>query len=159
MWFITWLICTYLQILTENHPLTSRPVVPGGAWDVMATPYFGRSLKLISTKWGRLCSSNYYCPLPYFWTLLRPCTKTRGIELLESRHAADIAVDISIEMALGPKQKVVAVAVNPSFICWTWDTSNMGLEGWFLFSELVLVQIENYSRCQQNNERKCPNCS
>ena len=46
----------------------------------------------------------------------------------QSRHAADIAVDISIEMALGPKQKVVAVAVNPSFI-WTWDTSNIGLEG------------------------------
>ena len=67
-------------------------------------------------------------PLPDFWTFLWPCTKTRGIELLESRHAVDIAVDISIEMALGPKQKVVAVAVNPSFI-WTWDTSNIGLEG------------------------------
>ena len=95
----------------------------------MAPPYFGRSLKLFSTK-GVDCAHHITtAPAPPgFRTFLRPCTKTRGIELLESRHAADIAVDISIEMALGPKQKVVAVAVNPSFI-WTWDTSNIGLEG------------------------------
>ena len=93
----------------------------------MAPPDFGRSVNPTSTKGDRLCPPQYYCPLPDFQTFLWPCTKTRGIELLESRHAADIAVDISIEMALGPKQKVVAVAVNPSFI-WTWDTSNIGLE-------------------------------
>ena len=67
-------------------------------------------------------------PSRIFGPFYGPVQKTRGIELLESRHAVDIAVDISIEMALGPKQKVVAVAVNPSFI-WIWDTSNIGLEG------------------------------
>ena len=37
---------------------TVRLVVPGGAGDAMATPYFGRSVNPISTMGGILCSLN-----------------------------------------------------------------------------------------------------
>ena len=72
-WLLVYLgiiIHTYLKVSvqTKNKQITLwyrifgaicvRPVVPGGAGGAMAPPNFGRSVKTISTKGGRLCPPN-----------------------------------------------------------------------------------------------------
>ena len=47
-----------IKIAMEDPGLPLRPVVPGGAEGAMAPPHFGRSVKPISPKGGRLCPPN-----------------------------------------------------------------------------------------------------
>ena len=78
-----------------------RPVVPEGAGDAMAPPDFGRTVKPISTKGGRLCTPNN-TGTPGFSDLP---TALRKAELLKSES---VCIDRCVRINIWTFMKVLA---------------------------------------------------
>ena len=85
----------------NSNIVNVRPVFPGDAGDVMAPPDFGRTVKPISTKVGRLCTPNN-TGTPGFSDLP---TALREAELLKGES---VCIDRCIRINIWTFMKVLA---------------------------------------------------